>query len=112
MGVSRYERGATMHGTRRVRERLRLPARAVRRLVARARAEGVGEADMPAWLQIAVGHKRGLHPEGSYYVFFDGHLFVFSADSGNLITVYPLRQDEPEHDDPDWERIRARHTFH
>lgn len=111
MRVSRYERGATMHGTRRVRERLRLPARAVRRLIERARSGGLHEPDMPGWLQIAVRHKRGLHPDGSYYVFFEGYLFVFAVDTDDLITVYPLSQDDPEFDDPDWERVRARRTF-
>jgi len=111
MGVSRYERGATTHGQRRVRKRIKLPARAVRRLVDSARAEGLHEPDMPGWLQIAVRHKRTLHPTGAEYVYFRGYLFVFGG-LGDLITTYAMAMDEPELETPDWDEIRAKRTFH
>lgn len=109
---SRFERGATSHGTRRIRKRMKLPARAVRRLVESARADGIHEADMPGWLQIAVAHKRTLHPIGAAYVYFRGYLFVFQEGVGDLITTYAMAMDEPELEAPDWDEIRAKRTFH
>lgn len=110
----RHERGSTMHGTRRVRQRLKLPARAVKRLVAEAKAEGVREPDMPGWLQIVVRHKRGLHPEPTTYIWHRDALFVFADEApelGRLITVLPVEEFEGELQAPDWNRIRAARTF-
>ena len=111
MGVSRYERGATIHGTRRIRERMKLPARAVKRLVDKARAEGLPFDHMPGWLQIAVDHKRTLHATGADYAYFRGFLFVFQPGWGDLITTYPINEEEPEDASIDWEYIRRTRNF-
>lgn len=110
MSVSRHERGSTLHGTRRVRERMKLPARAVKRLVDRARAEGLPFDLMPGWLQLAVQHKRQLHPPGTEYLYYRGYLFVFAA-SGKLITTFPMQEDEPEDAHVDWNHARKSRKF-
>lgn len=107
----RYTRGATNHGTKRVRQRLKLPARAVRRLVAAAKADGLHEDQMPTWLKAIVRHKKTLHPEGSQYVYYRDNLFIFSHDTGDLITVFPVGVNEPDLDRPDWDRIRSARLF-
>ena len=111
MGTSRYERGATIHGTRRIRKRMKLPARAVKRLVDGARTEGLPLDRMPGWLQIAVGHKRELHPQGAEYAYFRGFLWVFQPGPGDLITTYPIHEEEPEDDPIDWAHIRRSRNF-
>jgi hypothetical protein len=111
MEPSRYQRGATLHGQRRVRKRMKLPARAVARLVRSARTDGLSFDDMPGWLRIAVQHKRQLHPEGSDYVFYRGYLFVFREGLGDLITTYPLHEEDPEYEPVDWEQVRKSRKF-
>jgi hypothetical protein len=110
---ARHERGSTMHGTRRIRKRMKLPARAVRRLVADARREGLHERDMPAWLRIVVDHKRRLHADSgeTEYIFHREMLFIFGVPEGNLITVFRVTEADPDLEKPNWERIRAARAF-
>ncbi|MBN9348283.1 MAG: hypothetical protein J0I48_19145 [Devosia sp.] len=109
---NRYERGSTVHGMRRLRKRVKIKARAIARMVDRARIEGLRESQMPMWVQILVQHKRTLHPQATDYLFFMEHLWVFQPGFGDLITVYPIEENEPEFEKPDWNDIRAQRRFH
>lgn len=116
MAVSRYERGATMHGTRRLRKRVKIKARAVARQVERARTQGIPEHRMPGWVKIVVAHARARQEPGDY-IYFEGHLYVFRPGMDELITVYPIEEDDPDLDlRPEWKgkgsrRARA-NRFH
>lgn len=109
---NRYERGSTMHGARRLRKRVKIKARSIARMLDRARLEGLREHEMPTWVQILVRHKRTLHEQPTDYLFYRGYLWVFQPGFGDLITVYPIEENEPEFEKPDWNEIRAQRRFH
>lgn len=107
-----YDRGATLHGARRVRKRMKLPARALRRLIEQAREHGARYDQMPAWLKILVTRKQERFGTAFEYVYFRDFLFVFGPDNGPLITTYVVREDDPELEQPDWHHIRTIRRFY
>jgi len=109
----RHHRGATMHGTRRIRKRFKLPARAAHRLVQSALADGIREEDMPSWAKLIVKRKKELH-RNSLYRLYRNFLFIFADDPDQvrLITVYAVDELDPDWEDPDWTAIRAQKRFH
>lgn len=93
MSKTRRQHPVTDHGRKRVRERLKLPARAVRRMAEKAWTEGqrLHELTLPVQHEIKV--RQGRHDPGGRFtepVVYRGFLFIFSKEYLTLITTYPL----------------------
>lgn len=82
----------TKHGKRRFRERVKLPARALKRMVEQAKKYGKrpDELPLPARLKVLSQQARYDRDNHGDPIIYRGFIFIFSRDQGHLITVYPL----------------------
>jgi hypothetical protein len=89
MGRAREHWGATKHGKKRFKQRLKLPLRALRRMTAKALAEGLAPEDLPSPQREVVLSARRRHDvsEKAKVRVLGKHLFVFT-ETDSLVTVF------------------------
>jgi hypothetical protein len=93
-----FPNGATLHGKRRFRERVRLPARALKRQVALAWMSGLRPEELTGVLRTKLDMIRKRHAAderpAEYRVWRD-YIYVLDRETRALITVYPALLAEP-----------------
>jgi len=87
--------GVTLHGVRRLRKRVGIPARGVVRHLATVRAEGLSPAqlhrDELSLMRAARLERNGEDP--TEYLIYQGFVYVFSETTKALVTVYALGEE-------------------
>jgi hypothetical protein len=85
----------TTHARKRVRERLGLPARAVRRMAQRAWDEGKRLHELPTPVRLELLDRQRMHEQRTgteaELVVYRGFLFLFNKYDRALITTFPVK---------------------
>jgi hypothetical protein len=79
---------ASNHASKRIRQRLGLPKKAVEKLVKEALEQGLRREDTTAQLRKYIDSK--IIPNGGIGIVYNQRLFIFNSTEDTLITVWTL----------------------
>lgn len=82
----------TKHAKRRFRQRLKLPARALKRMAGQAWEHGQRVHELPKAARLKVlSQQSRFDPDGvAEPVIYRGFIFIFDRETRAFVTVYPL----------------------